>query len=53
MTGNAGESLKACCEVETQEVERGADDQIWNLGDGLSSNESNPMVGFGLGNRKC
>lgn len=48
MTRNTGEALKARCKIETQEVESGADDQIWDLRDGLGSNESNPMVGFGL-----
>lgn len=48
MTGNTGEALEARCEVEAQEVEGGADDQIWDLGDCLGSDKGNPMVGFRL-----
>ena len=48
MTGNTGEAREARCEVEAQEVQGGADDQVWDLGDCLSSDEGNPMVGFGL-----
>jgi hypothetical protein len=48
VTRNAGEALEARCEIEAQEVKSGTDDQIRDLSDGLGSNESNPMVGFGL-----
>lgn len=50
VTRNAGFNREAGGEIEASEVECGTNDEIWNLSDGLSSDEGNPMVGFGLNN---
>lgn len=48
MARNAGFNREAGGEIEASEVERGTNDEVWNLSDRLSSDEGNPMVGFGL-----
>jgi hypothetical protein len=45
---NAGFKREAGGKIEASKVERGTNDEVWNLSDRLSSDECNPMVGFGL-----
>jgi hypothetical protein len=48
MSRNAGCNREADGEIETGEVERSANNEIRDLGYGLSTDKSKPMVGFGL-----
>lgn len=48
MAGYAGLDGEAGDEVPARKVESGANDEIRNFGDGLSSNKSNPAIGFRL-----
>lgn len=48
MTRNSGLDWETGGKVPTSKVQRGADDQVWNLGNGLRSDEGDPVVGFGL-----
>lgn len=51
MAGNACLNREARGEIPTCEIQGGANDQIWYLCDGLSSDECNPVIGFRLDNR--
>ena len=39
---------KSCSEIPTAKVESCTDDKVGNLGDGLSADECNPVIRFGL-----
>lgn len=48
MARNAGSDREADGEIKADEVERSANNEIRNLGYGLSTDKGKPMVGFGL-----
>lgn len=45
---NARFDWEAGCEIPAGEVQRGADNQVRNLGDGLCGDEGEPVVCLGL-----
>lgn len=48
MAGNAGLDWEARGEIPAGEVERGADNQVWNFGYGLCCDECQPVVCLGF-----
>lgn len=48
MAGNVRLDWKAGSEIPAGEVERGADDQVWDLGYSLCGDECQPVVCLGL-----
>lgn len=45
---DTGLGWKTCGEIPACKVERGTNDEIWDLREGLRANEGAPVVGFGL-----
>jgi hypothetical protein len=46
MARNTGSNREAYGEIKADEVERSTNNEIRNLGDGLSTDKGKPMVGF-------
>jgi hypothetical protein len=49
MSRNTSLHRQSRCKVPARKVQCSTNDQVWDLCDGLRSNESHPVVGFGLG----